>query len=69
MESVKLAKLIINYIALTNSIHFSYNFGKTYSYSDICKNKVSVSFALTLVKTDFPHLSPPVHADQLKNFH
>ena len=43
--NVKLTKLIINSIALTNNIHFLSNTGKKYSYSDICENKASVSFA------------------------
>lgn len=61
MRSIKLAKFIISFIALTNSIYFLSNSGKTYSCSDICKNKVPVSFVLTLVETNFPHLSQPVH--------
>ena len=61
MRSIKLAKLIISFIALTNSIYFLSNSGKTYSCSDISKNKVPVSFVLTLVETNFPHLSQPVH--------
>ena len=53
--NLKLAKLIINSIALTN------NTGKRYSYNNICKNKASVSFALTLNEADFLPLSPPIH--------
>ena len=62
MGNVKLAKLIIDSIALTNNIYFSSNTDKTYSYNDTCKNKVPVSFTLTLNETDFPLLSPLVHA-------
>ena len=64
MGNVKLAKLIIDSIALTNNIYFSSNTDKTYSYNDTCKNKVPVSFTLTLNETDFPLLSPLVHADK-----
>ena len=61
-ENVKLSKLIINSIELTNNICFSSKTGKGYSYSDNCKNKASTSFALTLNKADFPPLSPLIHA-------
>ena len=65
--NVKLAKLIINSIALTNNICFSSNTGKRYSYSDNCENKASISFALTLNEADFPPLSPPIHAHKCKD--
>ena len=48
----KLAKLIINSIALTNDICFSSNSGKRNSYSDTCENKA---------------LSPPVHTHKFKH--
>ena len=66
-REIKLAKMIISFIALTNSTYFLSNSGKTYSCSDICKNKVPVSFVLTLVETNFPHLSQPVHTDKDKH--
>ena len=64
--NVKFSKLIIDSVALTNDIYFSSNTGKMYSYSGTCKNKVPVSFALTLNETYFPHFSPLVHADKGK---
>ena len=63
---MKLAKLIINSIALTNNIYFSSKTGKKDSDSDACKNKVPVSFVLTLNEADFPPLSPPVHSNKCK---
>ena len=65
--SVRLTKLIINSIALTNSIYFSSNTSKRYSYSDTCKNEASFSFALTLNEADFPPLSPPIQALKCKH--
>ena len=65
--NVKLAKLIINSVALTTNIYFSSNTGKTYSYSDTCKNKASVSFASTLIEADFAPLSPLIHALKCKH--
>ena len=62
----KLAKLTTNSIALTNNIWFSPNTGKRNSYSDTCKNKASISFALTLNEADFPPLLPPIHAHKCK---
>ena len=59
--NVKLVKLIINSIALTNNICISSSTGKRYSYSDTCKNKASISFALTLNEADFSPLTPPIH--------
>ena len=61
-ENVKHAKSIINSVALTNNTCFSSNTDKSSSYSDICKNKDSGSFALTLNEADFPPLSPPIYA-------
>ena len=43
------------------------NTGKSYSYSDSCKNKPSVSFALTMNEADFPPLSPPIHAPKFNH--
>ena len=65
-RNVKLAKWIINSIALTNNMYFSSNAGKRYSYSDNCKNNASVSFALTLNEADFPPF-PPIHALKCKH--
>ena len=42
--NVKLAKLIINYIGLTNNTCFSSNTDKRYSYRDTCKNKDLIFF-------------------------
>ena len=53
----------INSIAQNNNIYFSLvlvNTGKRYSYSDTCKNKALVSFALTQNEAGFPPLSVPV---------
>ena len=58
--NVKLTKLIIKPIALINNIYFSSNTGKKYSYSNICKNKASVSFALKLNEAECSPLSPPI---------
>ena len=66
-ENVKHAKSIINSVALTNNTCFSSNTDKSSSYSDICKNKDSGSFALTLNEADFPPLSPPIHAHKCKH--
>ena len=65
--NVKLGKLIINSIALTNNTCFSSNTDKRYSYSDTCKSKDSISFALTLNEADFPPLLPPIHAHKCKH--
>ena len=65
--NVKLAKLIINSITLTNNRCFSSNTDKRYSYDDTCKNNDSIYFALTLNETDFPLLSPPIHAHKCKH--
>ena len=59
--------MIFSSIALTNNIRFSSNTGKTYSYSDTCKNKASISFALKLNEADFPPLSPPISAHKCKH--
>ena len=67
VANVKLAKLSINSITLTNSTCFSSNTDKRYSYSDTCENKDSISFALTLNEADFPPLSPPIHAHKCKH--
>ena len=64
---VKLAKLIISSVALRNNIYFLSNTGKRYSYSDTCKNKVSVSFPLTLNEAESPSLPPPIHAHKCKH--
>ena len=56
-ENVKLAKLIINSIALKYNTCFSSNTDKRCSYSDTCKKKDSISFAVTLNEADFPPLS------------
>ena len=64
---VKLAKLIISSVALRNNIYFLSNTGKRYSYSDTCKNKVSVSFPLTLNEAESPSLPPPIHANKCKH--
>ena len=66
--NVKLAKFIINSIALTNNIYFSSNSDKRYSYSDTCKNKASISFALALNEADLTPLSPPTHAHKCKHY-
>ena len=52
---------------ITKKQCFSYNTGKRYSYSNTCKNKASVSFALTLNEADFPPLSPPINAHKCKH--
>ena len=65
--NVKLAKLIIKSIALTNNICFSSNTGKRYSYSDTSKNKASISFALTLNEAYFTSVSPSIHAHKCKH--
>ena len=60
--NLKLIKLIINSIALTNNAYLSSSTGKKYSFVDTCKNKVPVSFASILNEADFPTLSLPVQA-------
>ena len=58
--------MIINSIAVTNNICFLSNIGKKYSYNDNCKNKASISFALTLNEADFPPLSLLNHTHKCK---
>ena len=65
--NVKLAKLIINYIGLTNNTCFSSNTDKRYSYRDTCKNKDLIFFALTLNEANLSPLSPPIHAHKCKH--
>ena len=65
--NANLSKFIVDSIAPTNNIYFSSITDKRYSYSDTCKNKASVSFALTLIEADFPPLSPSIHAPKCKH--
>ena len=65
--NVKLAKLIVNSVALANYLYLSTNTGKRYSYSNRYKNKASVSFALTLFETDFTPFSRPIHHHKCKH--
>ena len=60
--NVKFLKLIVNSIALSNKIYFSSNtdWPRVLIYSNICKIKGLVSFALTLNEADFNPLSPPI---------
>ena len=66
-ENVKLAKLVVNSIALTNNICFSSKTDKMYSCSGTCKNKSSIYFDLTLNEARFPPLSRPIHAHECKH--
>ena len=65
--NVKLVKWIINSIALTNNICISSSTGQRYSYSDTCKNKTSITFALTLNEADFPPLTSSIHTHKCKH--
>ena len=66
-ENIKLPKLIINSKALINNTFVSSNTGEMCSYSDTCKSKDSVYFALKLNEAGVCTLSPPVHVHKCKH--
>ena len=68
--NVKLAKLIINPIALTNNICFSSNTDKIKGIQIVILVKIKLQFLLlylTLNEADFLPLSPPIHAHNCKH--